>query len=44
MKLNKQQKEAINYFESPLLIVAGPGTGKTRVLTEKILKIVIGNL
>ena len=38
--LNKQQQEAVNYFDSPLLIVAGPGTGKTRVITEKILKII----
>ena len=39
-KLNEQQEAAVNYFDSPLLIIAGPGTGKTKVLTEKILKII----
>lgn len=38
--LTKQQLKAIEYVESPLLIVAGPGTGKTRVLTEKVLHLV----
>jgi DNA helicase-2/ATP-dependent DNA helicase PcrA len=36
MKLTKDQKEAVEYIEGPLLIVAGPGAGKTRVLIEKI--------
>lgn len=36
MKLNKNQKEAIEYNEGPLLIIAGAGTGKTTVLVEKI--------
>ncbi|MGB9845516.1 ATP-dependent DNA helicase [Methanothermobacter tenebrarum] len=30
------QKEAVKYDEGPLLIVAGPGTGKTRVIIEKV--------
>ncbi|AEH59994.1 UvrD/REP helicase [Methanosalsum zhilinae DSM 4017] len=38
--LTEQQKEAIEYIDSPLLIVAGPGTGKTRVLTEKVIYLV----
>ena len=38
--LTKKQQEAVEYTESPLLIVAGPGTGKTRVLTEKVLYLV----
>jgi len=36
----EQQRKAIEYVESPLLIVAGPGTGKTRVLTEKVIYLV----
>lgn len=35
LKLNKEQKEAIEYGEGPLLIVAGAGTGKTTVLTQR---------
>ncbi len=33
---NKEQKEAIQYNKSPLLIIAGAGTGKTHVIVEKI--------
>jgi len=39
-ELTEQQKNAVEYVESPLLIVAGPGTGKTRVLTEKVIYLV----
>jgi len=41
MKLTKEQKEAIEYIKGPLLIVAGPGAGKTRVLIEKIAYLVL---
>ncbi len=34
--LNEQQQQALGRFGVPLLIVAGPGTGKTRTLTHKI--------
>ena len=34
--LNAQQKKAINHKTGPLLIIAGAGTGKTRIITEKI--------
>ncbi len=33
---NKEQKEAITYISNPLLVVAGPGTGKTRTLIGRI--------
>ncbi|MCT4469771.1 ATP-dependent helicase [Mycoplasma sp. HS2188] len=35
-ELNKEQEEALFHFDSPLRIIAGAGSGKTRVLTRKI--------
>ena len=38
--LNKEQIAAVTYLDGPLLIVAGAGSGKTKVLTSKIAHIV----
>ena len=35
-KLNDEQLKAVKYNDGPLLIIAGAGSGKTRVLTVKI--------
>ena len=39
-KLNKAQKEAVMHLDGPLLIVAGAGSGKTKVLTARIANII----
>lgn len=36
MSLNKEQKEAVEYLQGPLLVLAGPGTGKTQLLSAKV--------
>jgi DNA helicase-2/ATP-dependent DNA helicase PcrA len=39
-KLNKEQKEAVLHTDGPLLIVAGAGTGKTTVITQRIVNLI----
>lgn len=39
-KLNEEQKEAVLHNKGPLLIVAGAGTGKTTVITQRIASLI----
>jgi DNA helicase-2/ATP-dependent DNA helicase PcrA len=38
-QLNKAQREAVDTVEGPVMVVAGPGTGKTKILTLRIANI-----
>jgi DNA helicase-2/ATP-dependent DNA helicase PcrA len=40
MKLSDQQQQAVEYLDSPTLVVAGAGSGKTRTLTAKIAHLI----
>lgn len=40
-KLNAQQKVAVDTLEGPVMVIAGPGTGKTQILASRIGKILL---
>ncbi len=40
-RLNPEQKEAVDTIEGPVMVIAGPGTGKTQILTLRIANILL---
>ena len=41
-RLNEHQKRAVDTIEGPVMVIAGPGTGKTQILSARIGKILLG--
>jgi DNA helicase II / ATP-dependent DNA helicase PcrA len=39
--LNPQQKQAVDKIFGPVMVIAGPGTGKTQILSVRIGKILL---
>jgi DNA helicase-2/ATP-dependent DNA helicase PcrA len=40
-RLNKEQRKAVDTIEGPVMVIAGPGTGKTQILASRIGKILL---
>ena len=40
LKLDENQQKAVEHFQGPALVVAGPGSGKTTVIKERILHLI----
>jgi putative ATP-dependent DNA helicase pcrA len=41
VKLNKNQAKAVAHIEGPCMVLAGPGSGKTRIISQRIVSMVL---
>ena len=42
-KLNTKQKEAVDTVNGPVMVIAGPGTGKTQILSRRVANIILNH-
>src|SRR3954462_13412248 len=42
-RLNEQQRRAVDQIEGPVMVIAGPGTGKTQILSARIGRILLSD-
>ena len=40
MNLNEEQAQAVAHFEGPCVVTANPGSGKTRILTQRVINLI----
>lgn len=40
MEFNKEQRQAVSHGDGPMLVLAGPGSGKTAVLTSRVCRLI----
>lgn len=40
MKHSKEQQTAIDHVDGPMMVLAGPGAGKTTVITHRVKKLI----
>lgn len=39
MNFNKEQETAVSHKDGPMMVLAGPGSGKTTVITHRIMRL-----